>query len=385
MKADDIDAFRKDGVKAFNVLLPELMSNLLHNLPGIAYRCKNDSKWTMLFLSEGCYSLTGYYPSELLYNSERSYDDIIYEEDRDLVRNAVNEGVKKRCQFQIRYRIVDRQMGVRWVWEQGNAVYDENGNPFFLDGFIADINAIKRTEDELEQSARLLSELNVMKDKFFATIAHDLQNPIYAIISLSDFVYQNVNSFKTNELVDFIRQINSSAQSAHTLLENLLDRARSQTGKIRVQNQRLNMANLIDECIDVYRAHANGKNISIVKDIPDDLYVHSDPQLLSTIFRNLISNAIKFSFTHTEVHISAGKEGAKVFVQIRDHGIGISRSNVPKLFKIDGDYRNLGTANESGTGLGLILVRDFLNHLNGDIEVSSIPNTGSTFWVWLRE
>lgn len=383
MISDGFDAYHKDGVKSFNVLLPELMSNLLHNLPGIAYRCRNDSKWTMLFLSEGCFPLTGYHPGDLLYNSERSYEDLIYVEDRDFVRKCVNDAVHKRSQFQMTYRIVDASDRIRWVWEQGNAIYDKHNTPYYLDGFIAEVTDRIEAEKVLKQNADQLKELNTMKDKFFSTIAHDLQNPIYAIISLSDFIHQNVGSFESSQLVDFIHQINASAKSAHTLLENLLDWARSQTGKLRIRKERLNLARLLDECITLSSTHAKNKNISITRDFTAEMYLVSDYDLLSTVFRNLISNAIKYSHHEAEIRISAKQDGEKTIVTVADDGIGISRLNVEKLFRIDNDYRQLGTDNETGTGLGLILVKDFLQRLGASIEVESKVKQGSRFTVIL--
>ncbi len=383
MNSDSFDAFHKDGVKSFNVLLPELMSNLLHNLPGIAYRCRNDSKWTMLFLSEGCFQLTGFQPGDLLYNSERSYDDIIYEDDRAYVRNSVSEAVHERKQFKMTYRIVDASGKIKWVWEQGNAIYDKNNHPYYLDGFISDITDRRMAEDALAQSAEQLKELNIMKDKFFSTIAHDLQNPIYAIISLSDFIYQNAKNFQLEELIDFIHQINTSAKSAHTLLENLLDWARMQTGRLRIQTERLNLPKLLHDCINLNAAHALQKNIKIVCKMPAEHYLHSDFNLLSTVFRNLISNAIKYSYHDSEIIVVVESDVGKTCISIIDRGTGISRANLAKLGKIDGEYRSLGTDHETGTGLGLILVKEFLERLNGTLVISSKLKHGSTFSVWL--
>ncbi len=383
MSSDTFNVFHRDGVKSFNVLLPELMSNLLHNLPGIAYRCRNDSKWTMLFLSEGCFKLTGYHPGDLLYNSERSYDDLILEEDRDYVRNSVNEAVKERRQFKMTYRIMDFNGNVKWVWEQGNAIYDKENHPYYLDGFIADVTEKVAAEDALAESAAQLKELNTMKDKFFSTIAHDLQNPIYAIISLSDFISQNAINFKPHELVDFIHQINASAKSAHTLLENLLDWARMQTGRLRIQKERLNIPKLIDDCITLNSAQAHQKSIKFVRKMPSEHYVESDYNLLSTVFRNLIANAVKFSHHESEVILQVESIDNKTCISVLDKGIGISRANISKLGKIDGDFRHLGTDNEPGTGLGLILVKEFLDRLGGSLEISSRVNQGSKFCVWL--
>jgi PAS domain S-box-containing protein len=385
MRKEGFDAFTADGVKSFNILLPELMSNLLHNLPGIAYRCRNDSKWTMLFISEGCYQLTGYHPGDLLYNSDRSFEDIIHEDDRSLVRNNVNNGVSQRTQFQMTYRIVDKKGNIRWVWEQGNAVYDAHNNPIFLDGFISDITEKKASEDKLSQTAKQLVELNVTKDKFFSIIAHDLQNPLYAIISLSDFIRQNNGEFGYEELLDFIHQINLSAKSAHKLLENLLDWARSQTGKITIQNERFNMHSLIQGCMEINDIHAIDKGITIINDVNKDLQMISDVQLLSAVFRNLISNAIKFSSPSMKVLVKSEIIDNKVAISVSDTGIGISRTNLSKLFKLDNDFRNLGTANETGTGLGLILCHDFISRIGGEITVASKLNRGSTFSVLLNQ
>lgn len=383
MSSKDLEVFEADGVKSFNVLLPELMSNLLHNLPGIAYRCRNDSKWTMLFLSEGCFTLTGYQPGDLLYNSERSYEDLIYEADRSLVRSSVNEAVVKHTGFKMSYRIVDKSNNIKWVWEQGNAVYDKEGKPYYLDGFITDITITKQAEESLENSARQLKELNSMKDKFFSTIAHDLQNPIYAIISLSDFINQNAEKFGMSDILDFLGQINTSAKSAHTLLENLLDWARSQTGSLKVKQERINLAKLLSECVALNSTFAHQKQIKIISDFPREMYVYSDYHLLSTVFRNLISNAIKYSFPDSEVKIVGRLQKEVCRVSIIDCGVGIAKNSIPLLGRIDYAIRALGTNNETGTGLGLVLVKDFLERLGGKLEIKSTPKSGSEFVVTL--
>jgi len=208
---------------------PEMLANLMHNLPGMAYRCLYDDSWTMLFLSEGSTYITGYPASEILYNEVVSYDNLIYEDDREYVRRCVDEAVQKRTQFQMEYRIIDSQGEIRWVWEKGAAVYDAANKPIWLDGFISDVTARKRMEEELKSVASNLVELNATKDKFFSLLAHDLQNPVYAIISLSEFLSSNYSSFTEIEMLGFVNQINVSAQSLYTLLENLLDWAKTQT------------------------------------------------------------------------------------------------------------------------------------------------------------
>src|SRR5690606_2550467 len=120
-------------------LLPELVANLMSNLPGIAYRCKNDQWWTMMYMSEGCASVTGYTANELLENSNKSFSSLIYADDLDYVRKNVDEAIANRTRFQMEYRILGKEGDIRWVWEQGNAIYSADNQVMFLDGYIADI------------------------------------------------------------------------------------------------------------------------------------------------------------------------------------------------------------------------------------------------------
>ena len=375
----ELSSFHNDGVKSFNVLLPEMMSNLLHNLPGIAYRCKNDSKWTMIFLSEACFTLTGYQPEELLYNSLRSFEDIIYEEDRSLVRSAVNQGVSQKTQFQIMYRIITKEGSHKWVWEQGNAVYDQHHNPQYLDGYIVNINEWKQSELENENKNKQLSELNATKDKFFSLIAHDLQNPVYAIITLSTYARENFAQFSVDEILDVIKQIDDSAKNLRSLLENLLHWSRSQTGRLKIQNERIAVASLFQICTSHLESQASLKNIQVECHSADQLYIYSDYHMLCTIMRNLVSNAIKFSHPDSKIKLTARAIESQVEICVEDQGIGMSRQQAAKVFNTDREFKSLGTSKEIGSGLGLILVKDFISRLGGDIKVESKINKGSKF------
>ncbi|MDP2172847.1 MAG: PAS domain-containing sensor histidine kinase [Candidatus Cloacimonadaceae bacterium] len=380
-KNNRLDDFTKDGVESFNTLIPELMSNLLCNLPGIAYRCRNDSKWTMLFLSEGCGALTGYQPLEILYNSELSYEDLILQEDRILVRESVNLSVENRIQFMMEYRIRCKDGAIKWVLEKGNAIYDANRNPVYLDGFITDITNMKLLETQLRDKAAELSELNMMKDKFFSIIVHDLQNPVYAIISLGDFIHQNYSKFSPCEMEDFIRQISGSAKNMYLLLENLLDWTRAQNGQVKVQTSLFNLSQNIRDCIDDNEVHALQKEIVFEIDIDPEIRLYSDQRLMTTVLRNLISNAVKYSQPGGKVVIRAERIMGELIISVQDYGIGIPRVEIPGIFRIDSSYRRPGTKQEPGTGLGLILVEDFVKRLGGELNLQSRINRGSTFSV----
>jgi len=279
------------------------------------------------------------------------------------------------------YRIVTRTGKIKWVWEQGNAIYEDNDKPRFLDGFITDFNMQRQNEERLQQNAEQLAELNIMKDRFFTIMAHDLQNPIYSMITLSDFLQQNIKNFTCEEVIDFTKQLNHSAKSIYTLLENLLIWSRSQTGKLRIQKERVSLKTLLDNCLEDFSGLASSKNIKYNIDISTKLFLITDSSLLQTIVRNMISNAIKYSHPNSEIFIESKPVGGKIELKIKDQGIGMSRDHTENLFSIDSDYRSMGTMNETGSGLGLILVKDLLSRLGGSIKVESKLNEGSIFTI----
>lgn len=373
----------KHAESALNGISPGLLPNLMHNLPGMAYRCKNDSQWSMLFISEGCIDLTGYRADDLIDNSSLSYSDLIYREDRQLVRSVINDAIKKQTQYQLEYRIVCKSGTIKWVWEKGNAVYDLNRNTPFLDGLIMDVSSRHKAEEKLKQAAEELANLNIKKDRFFSLVAHDLQNPVYAIISLSEFAAENYESFDRAQIEDAFLQVNSAARGIFTLLENLLDWAKLQTGQMQVQKEILSITKTVEYAIEHYRKSFTQKDIEIVFEHEEECMVESDIRMLSSIFRNLISNALKYSHPHSKIIVQLRCGRDRIWASVKDNGIGISRRHLQNLFSIDNELREYGTANESGSGLGLILVDNFVRLLGGEIQVESKLSHGTEFSLTL--
>ncbi len=330
-------------------------------------------------MSEGCQALTGYYPSELLNNELRSFNDLIYEDDRDYVRRCVDEAINKRIRFQMEYRLRDKAGEIRWVWEQGNAIYNAEGEVVYLDGYIADITQRKLIEEQIKQAAQSMVELNATKDKFFSLIAHDLQNPVFAILSLSEFLSANLHNLSMQDLSSFAMQIQVSAKGIYALLENLLDWTKSQTGKIKLQFEYLSLPKLVAFLIDQFQPQAMEKSINLEFVVTEDIVLESDSHLLTTIIRNLLSNAIKYSHPHSVVSIELFRYKDLVVLEVTDKGIGISRRNLDKIFSIDNEIRMPGTKKEPGSGLGLILAKDFADKLGAKLSVVSKLNKGSTF------
>jgi PAS domain S-box-containing protein len=379
----NMDVPNQDARSNLRGISPELLPNLMHNLPGMAYRCKFDENFTMLFLSEGSVELTEYDAGDMLYAKNISYDVITHPEDRDRVRETILSAVKHHTQYQMEYRIITKSGLTKWVWEKGNAVYDQNMNPIYLDGFITDVSARRNAEDNLQKAADDLAELNATKDRFFSLLAHDLQNPVYAIISLSEFISENYQKFDAREIEDAMLQVNSAARGIYTLLENLLDWARLQSGELECQTEFVSLTKAISYAVDHHARAASQKGIALEIEQDSDMMVECDLRLLTSILRNMISNALKYSYPKSSVKVVLRKYEGRAEISVIDNGVGIARKHLEKIFRIDNELRQYGTANESGSGLGLILVSSFARLIGAEVKVESKLNHGSTFTLLL--
>lgn len=240
----------------------------------------------------------------------------------------------------------------------------------------------KKMIESLKQREIQLKKLNASKDKFFSILAHDLKNPFHAILSSSellDSAYSELDENERRELVSYVRQ---SSESIFRLLENLLTWSRSQQGNIVYRPVSLSLKKVVDETTFALRDMAARKAITLNTTIDDDLIVFADFDMLSIILRNLISNAIKFTPNGGEVLVLARKQDGNetfVHVSVEDTGVGIDADNISKLFRMDYNISTSGTNSEAGTGLGLLLCKEFAEKLGSDISVESKPGEGSKF------
>jgi signal transduction histidine kinase/ligand-binding sensor domain-containing protein len=234
----------------------------------------------------------------------------------------------------------------------------------------------------LQESNRLLEISNSAKDKFFSIIAHDLRNPFHVVLGFSDIILHGLDKLEPEKIRKYTELIHSSALQGNNLLENLLQWSRSQTGRITFEPETLNISELINDTIAFLEGGAQRKNISLVTYIAPDLMVKADVNMLKTVIRNLLSNAIKFTPNDGTVTIKAGKL-ANIVIEITDTGVGIPAENLQKLFRLESTVSTKGTQNESGTGLGLVLCREFIERHGGYISAESELDKGSTFRIYL--
>ncbi len=246
-----------------------------------------------------------------------------------------------------------------------------------------DITERKKTEIEIKEKNERLQTLNDEKDKFFSIIAHDLRSPFTSIRSLSIILDEAIETKNFEEAKQFSEMITQLANNATDLLGNLMEWARSQTGRMEYNPENFEITSLINEISIFFNLNAEQKSIELIKQFPHNISVFADKAMISTVLRNLISNAIKFTRPGGNITISAEIVQNEIQVLISDNGVGIHEKALNKIFQISGKYSTKGTQNELGTGLGLILCKEFIEKHQGKIWVESELEKGSKFYFTL--
>lgn len=247
---------------------------------------------------------------------------------------------------------------------------------------FADITERKNAEEQLKKQNTLLNDLNATKDKFFSIIAHDLRGPMNNLVGFSDLLERNYQSYDNEKLSHIINLMSTSAKQTYSLLENLLIWARSQRNKLTYNPQIFICKELISEVLQEMEHLALAKGIRFETNKENKGHpVYVDKDMFKTVYRNLISNAIKYTKEGGTITFGCGKITDK-FIEffVKDNGVGIPKDTIEKLFKLDENITTEGTNKEHGTGLGLILCKDFIDKHGGEIWVESEVNIGSTFW-----
>ncbi len=248
------------------------------------------------------------------------------------------------------------------------------------DQALQEVELRKKAEEELRESERKLRQLNATKDKFFSIIAHDLKNPIGAFKNVLELLYSDFESFTKEDILQFIEPLQESATQLYSLLENLLLWARTQTRSLQISPIEFNITDLVLQNISLLKLTADNKQVELSTDLPERLLVFADINSITTVLRNLITNAIKFTYPNGRVLVSVKEKEAFAEVCVEDTGIGMSKDTIDKLFRIDVHHTTLGTANEKGTGLGLIVCKEFVEANGGSIWVESEEGKGSKFF-----
>ena len=241
---------------------------------------------------------------------------------------------------------------------------------------------LRKTKRQLEEQNEQLAQLNRTKDRFFGIIAHDIRSPIIALRGVGEQMAFYLEKGRTEKLYTLSQKLDLTGKRLSDLLDNLLNWALLQQGGVAQQPSNLALADIANETLEMFVMSAQAKGIKVINHIPSDLTVRADENALNTIFRNLISNAIKFTPTGGTVTLGADTRGEEVLIRIKDTGIGMAPDKLQQLFSLQ-PKSNKGTANERGTGLGLILVKELTERNAGQLSVESKVQEGSIFTVQL--
>jgi signal transduction histidine kinase len=232
---------------------------------------------------------------------------------------------------------------------------------------------------EIQLKNEQLHELNAAKVKLFSIISHDLRSPFSAILGFMEMLRDNYKEFSDEDRMEMINQIHATTNQAFYLVENLLNWARVQTSTIQCQPECINLPEIINNNFKLYKSIAESKGIMLEFNITNNTLLFADTHLLETTLRNLLSNAIKFTPAGGHIVVDASRQGETVTISVTDTGTGMNREQIDSLFIFEKTQSQFGTDGEKGSGLGLLLCKEFVEKNQGTITVKSKPGKGSTF------
>ena len=237
----------------------------------------------------------------------------------------------------------------------------------------------KKKEQELKQFAEELKTLNANKDKLFSIVAHDLRSPFFALLGLGEILSTEFDSLTMDEIKKFISELYNSINVQYKFLENLLEWSRLQLGKVDFSPSEINLHEAVVVVFNRLTALAVRKNHKLINEVGDNVTVYSDENILQSILHNLVTNGIKFTNETGEIRVSSNHKDAFIHISVKDNGVGIPKENVERLFALDQQHSTRGTANERGTGLGLLICKELVEKHGGKIFVESEVGVGTTF------
>lgn len=381
------------------------LSTLMSNLPGMAYRSRPDKGRTIEFASEGCHSLTGFDSDSFLTNNI-IYTNIIHPEDRERVNTTISDSLDQGRRFQTAYRIFSREGRVKWVWEQGCGVYTHQGDLIAIEGFVTDISERVAFEDEikeknhkledlmnnleqkvtertrdLEEANAELSRLNKIKTEFLSIVSHELRTPLTSIKSFAEILLDDIDDVDVDTARNYLGIIDSEADRLARLISNLLDLQKIDAGKMTWHDEMTDIIELTRTSMQVFEGAYRDKNLYLsLKSDMDQVYSVVDRDKIQQVFSNLFSNALKFT-DEGGVEISVdvdGSSGEHLLICITDTGLGIPDEELEKVFERFHQVDQSQTRRYGGTGLGLGICKEIVEHYQGRIWAEHGDNNRGT-------
>ncbi|GAB6058087.1 PAS domain-containing sensor histidine kinase [Desulfonatronum parangueonense] len=281
--------------------------------------------------------------------------------------------------FDVEVEIINKRGNRIWIRKTGEAIRNESGKIIRVEGAIQDITDRVQDKEALVRKNQQLQTAIDEKDKFFSIIAHDLKSPLAGFMALTRMLTDEFNTLPLRDLRRMAAELSQATETMYNLLKNLLEWSLMQRGLMTYNPVISQLADLIENNIELFQTTAGNKNVFLQSDLDQNLMIYADKQMMDTVIRNLISNAIKFSMSGGTVFITAAREKDMAIVSVRDEGTGMDEEHLSNLFILIRKKSLRGTQGELGSGLGLLLCKDFVDKHGGKIWVESQPGKGSTF------
>ncbi|MDF1550035.1 MAG: PAS domain-containing sensor histidine kinase [Bacteroidales bacterium] len=328
------------------------------------------------YVSESSKNILGFRPEEL--TNIPVIEKMIHPDDREKTMLAFRDILENSANGGTQYRHLHKNGS--WVYLEAFGT-NQIDNPLIKSVIlnVRDITERKKTEQLLKANETRLKELNAIKDRIFSIIAHDLKSPFNSIYGFSNLLTGKIEKKDFDGLEKYATIIQNSSKKAVDLLTSLIEWSRSQTGRNKFNPEYVELGSIINEVTDLFKDSASQKSITIFKDLPLKIPVIADKAMIGCVLRNLLSNAIKFTHAGGEISIGANQQETEIQVSIADNGVGMKKEAINNLFQIEKSYSTLGTQQEVGTGLGLLLCKEFIEMHNGKIWVVSELGNGSVF------
>jgi PAS domain S-box-containing protein len=370
------DLFEREKTKKSLQQSEAKYRKLIENMNDIVYQ--TDDKMNITFVTKNIEKIGGYSADEVI---GKKFTDFVHPTDLP-DRPKQFEKIKKEVHEPSEYRYLTKNGSVIWVRTSANPII-QDGKFAGVQGILTDITDLKESENELRAANAKLESSNREKDKFFSIIAHDLRSPFSSVIGFSELLMDQIKQENYSGIEEYAGLIHQSSKKSMELLSNLMTWAHSKTGRMEFKPKKFKLFELAGDCLKIFEESASQKSIRLSLQINPAIEVYADKAMISTVFRNLIGNAVKFTYPDGIVHIAAKQQSNNVVVAVSDTGMGMSPEMVKNLFRLDKDTGRPGTNGETSTGLGLVICREFVEKHGGKIWAESKEESGSTFYFTL--
>lgn len=358
----------------------ERLRSLISNIPGIAFRCMNDKHWTMIFISDAVETITGYPANDFKSpNPKRHFSELYHPDDIEKIYSKVTE----QTSYSLEYRIIRRDGEIRWLMEYGTCVKNNETGDIWLDGFIMDITQRYEMVLQLRLAKNKAEQAAQARATFLANMSHEIRTPMNAIIGFSDIL---LDSKLENEQRRHLKTINQSAKSLLHLLNDVLDSAKLDKGKLELENRDFSLIEEVDAVISTLWLEARNKNLSLnTKVTPQLAQLYSgSPERIRQVLTNLINNAIKFTpkgHVTLDINLLDGSTLNKHQIEfiIEDSGIGMSQAQLQHVFEPFTQADASMSRRFGGTGLGTTISKQLVELMGGEINAESELDVGSKF------